>query len=84
MLEDELRQISNNLFFTSVPGAEDFQVQATKSYACSTPGQDVYIDRDKHCIITRTGSGVYVSVQKDADAMDSQISLLERLARLHS
>lgn len=80
----QLKQVSPNLFFTSVAGADDFPVQAPKSFTCSSPGQDVYIDLENHCIITRTGSGVYVSVQKDTDAMNLQISVLERLARLHS
>lgn len=78
------KKIGENLFFQALPGADPVTVSAPKNCACSTPGQEVYIDLENQCIITRTGSGLYFSVQKSGEAMNAQINLLERLARLHS
>lgn len=84
MPELELKQISDNLFFRPVPGADTLDIDAQKHDACSTPGNEVYVDLKKQCIITRTSSGLYVSVQKDRAALNGQVALLERLARMHS
>lgn len=82
-----LKPVSSNLFYQPLAGAEPHDpitVTASRSATCSTPGQDVYIDRERQCIITRTSSGIYVSQQKGPEALDAQIALLERLSRLHS
>lgn len=81
---EELKQISENLFFHPNPGAEPFDLPAKKQETCSTPGNEVFVDLNKQCIITRTSSGLYVSVQKDKASLDYQVALLERLARMHS
>lgn len=54
MPELELKQISDNLFFRPVPGADTLDIDAQKHDACSTPGNEVYVDLKKQCIITRT------------------------------
>lgn len=78
------RKITDSLYFKPLAGADAFPLTAQEITVCSTPGQNVFVDMENHCVITRTSNGVYLSLQKTKETLESQLPLLERLARMHS
>ena len=78
------QHVGANLWFHPMPGAEPLDIPLAENPRYSFPGNSVYVDKENACVITRTCCGVYVSLQGSTEAMDSQLSILERIAHLHS
>lgn len=83
-LLSDAQPITDHLFFRPLPGVDALPLSATPQPSCSYPGQDVFVDVDHHCVITRTSSGVYLSLQKSRESVAEQLSAMERIARLYS